>query len=61
MIAVINKQVLTSKENQAQINLIESMTLNSLLNGLEPKIGQVLRAGDPEDIISAISRIKIEL
>lgn len=61
LIASINKQTLTQKEKQAQIDLIESMALNSLLTGLEPKIGQIIRASDPDDIVSAISRIKREL
>lgn len=61
MLASINKQNLTNKEKQAQIDLIDSMALNSLLTGLEPKIGQIVRASDPKDILTAVSRIKREL
>lgn len=61
MHAAINKQNLTAKEKTAQISLIDSMVLNSLLTGVEPRIGQILRASDPDDIITAISRIKREL
>lgn len=61
MHSAVNKQNLTPKEKQAQITLIDSMALNTLLTGLEPKVGQIIRASDPDDIITAISRIKREL
>lgn len=61
MHAAVNKQNLTAKEKSAQIALIESMALNSLLTGVEPRIGQILRASDPDDIVTAISRIRREL
>lgn len=34
MIEVVNKQNSTAKEKEAQIDLIEVMTLNSLLTGV---------------------------
>lgn len=61
MLAAINKQNLTAKEKQAQIDLVDSMALNSLLTGLEHKIAQIVRASDPVDIVTAVSRIKREL
>lgn len=61
MHAAVNKQNLTTKEKSAQISLIDSMALNSLLTGVEPRIGQILRASDPDDIVTAVSRIKREL
>lgn len=61
MHSAVNKQNLTAKEKLAQIALIDSMALNALLTGLEPRVGQIIRASDPPDIITAISRIRREL
>lgn len=61
MHSAVNKQNLTPKEKQAQITLIDSMALNTLLTGLEPKIGQIIRASDPDSILTAVARIKREL
>lgn len=41
--------------------MIDKMALNSLLMGLEPRIEHILRAGDPDDIITTLSRIRREL
>lgn len=60
MIAAI-KQFFTAKEKQARIDLIESIAPNNLLTDVKPKIDQIFLASDPEDIISAESRIKREL
>lgn len=61
MHSAVNKQNLTTKEKSAQITLIESMALNSLLTGVEPRIGQILRASDPDSIVTAVSRMRREL
>lgn len=37
------------------------MVLNTLLTGLEPKIDQILHVSNPEDIVSAVTRIEREL
>lgn len=37
------------------------MALNTLLIDLEPKIGKILRASDPENISAAVARIKQQL
>ena len=57
----MQKQSLTLEEKSAQSNLIETMTLNTLLTGLEPKIGHIIRAGNPSNMLDAINRIKREL
>lgn len=61
LIASVNKQTLTQKIKQAQLDLIESKPVNSLLTDLEPKIGQILRANDLEGIVSVVSCLKWEL
>ncbi|KAL1493933.1 hypothetical protein ABEB36_009613 [Hypothenemus hampei] len=38
-----------------------NMTLNTLLTGLEPKIGQIIRASSPNSIVDAVQRIKREM
>lgn len=59
--ASINKQTLTAEEKAAQTLLVESMALNTLLAGLDPKIGQIVRASNPPDILTATNRIRREL
>lgn len=41
ILAAINEQNMTSKENQAQIDQIGSMALNNLLTGLKYKLNQL--------------------
>lgn len=52
---------LTNDQKAAQTNLIETMALNTLLTGLEPRLGQIIRAGNPRDLLEAHSRIRREL
>lgn len=61
MHAAVQKQSLTLEEKTAQSDLIETMTLTTLLTGLEHKLGQIIRAGNPADMLDAINRIKREL
>lgn len=61
MHAAIQKQQLTAEQKVAQSNLIETMTLNTLLTGLDPKLSPIIRASNPQDMLQAISRIKREL
>lgn len=61
MISVINKSYLSAGQKCAQSMLIQSMCLNTLLTGLEPKLGQLIRASNPTDMMTAISRVKREL
>lgn len=52
---------LSSEQRQAQIQLIETMALNTLLTGLEPRLGQIIRASQPRDLPEAQSRIRREI
>lgn len=61
MHSAIQKQGLTFDQKQAQSDLIETMTLNTLLAGLEPRLGQIIRAGNPVDMLQATNRIRREL
>ncbi|KAJ8947671.1 hypothetical protein NQ318_009555 [Aromia moschata] len=61
MHAVVHKQPLTVAQKQAQIQLTEGMVLNTLLTGLEPKIAHVVRASNPVDMLTAITRVRREL
>ncbi|KAJ8977201.1 hypothetical protein NQ317_011212 [Molorchus minor] len=61
MHAAVQKQHITGGQKQARIQLTESMVLNTLLTGIDPKIGHVVRASDPQDILTAITRIRSEL
>lgn len=61
MHANIQKSPRSALEKQAQITLIESMALNTLLTGLEPRIGHIIRASNPRDILEAQIRIRREL
>lgn len=61
MYSAIAKQVLTQEQKDAQTILIDNMCLNTLLTGLEPKLGQIVRAGNPNNMLDAINRIKREL
>ncbi|KAJ8951516.1 hypothetical protein NQ318_000212 [Aromia moschata] len=61
MHASIQKQHLTVEQKDAQVQITESMALNTLLTGLEPKVGHVIRASNPPDMLTAISRIRREL
>uniref|UniRef100_V5FZK3 Retrotransposon gag domain-containing protein n=1 Tax=Anoplophora glabripennis TaxID=217634 RepID=V5FZK3_ANOGL len=57
MHASIHKQQLTGAQKQ----LTDAMVLNTLLTGLEPKIGHVVRASNPGDMLTAIVRVRREL
>ncbi|KAJ8980873.1 hypothetical protein NQ317_001337 [Molorchus minor] len=61
MHASVQKTQLTPEQKTAQSNLIETMTLNTLLTGLDPKLGSIIRASNPSTMLAAISRIKREL
>uniref|UniRef100_A0A6P7GDX2 GATA zinc finger domain-containing protein 14-like n=1 Tax=Diabrotica virgifera virgifera TaxID=50390 RepID=A0A6P7GDX2_DIAVI len=61
MHANIQKSGLTPEEKQAQIVLSESMALNTLLTGLDPKIAHIVRASNPKDLLQAQIRIRREL
>lgn len=61
MHASVHKQRLTVPQKQAQIQLTEGMVLNTLLTGLEPKLAHVIRASDPADMLTAITRVRREL
>lgn len=61
MYSAVAKQILTQEQKNAQLILIDNMCLNTLLTGLEPKLGQVIRAGHPVNMLEAITRIKREL
>lgn len=62
MHSAIQKQyLLNSEQKEAQSCLIETMALNTLLTGLEPNLGKIVRAGNPPSILEAINRVKREL
>lgn len=61
MLSAISKQNLTQSQKNSQIILVDNMCLNTLLTGLEPKLGQIIRASNPLTILEAINRIKREL
>lgn len=61
MHASVQKSNLTPDQKDAQSQLIETMTLNTLLTGLEPRLGQIIRAGNPPDMLEASARIRREL
>ena len=52
---------LNPDQKEAQCELIDTMALNTLLTGLEPRLGQVIRAGNPVDLLDAHVRIRREL
>lgn len=53
--------LLNQDQKQAQTTLIDTMSLNTLLTGLEPRLGQIIRAGNPKDLLEAHVRIRREL
>lgn len=61
MHASVHKQPLTAQQKQAQIQITEDMVLNTLLTGLEPKIAHIVRASNPGDMLTAITRVRKEL
>lgn len=61
MHAAVQKQNLTAEQKQSQSELIETMTLNNLLTGLEPNLGRIIRASNPQNMLHAINRIRREL
>lgn len=59
--ASINQQNnLSPQEKNSQQSLIDKMSLNTLLTGLEPKLGAIIRAGNPKNMIEAAERIRKE-
>lgn len=48
---------ISAAQKQAQTDLIDNMTLDVLITGLEPKIGTIVRASNPKNIITATQRI----
>lgn len=52
---------LNNDQKIAQCTLIDAMALNTLLTGMEPRLGQIIRAGDPRDLPDAHARIRREL
>ena len=62
MHASIQKSMaLNAEAKAAQCRLIDTMALNTLLTGLEPRLGQIIRAGNPRDLLEAQCRIRREL
>ncbi|KAL1516503.1 hypothetical protein ABEB36_000412 [Hypothenemus hampei] len=51
----------TKEQKDAQTTLIETMALNTLLTGLEPRLGQLIRARNPSTLLEAQTRILREL
>ncbi|KAJ8982671.1 hypothetical protein NQ317_017661 [Molorchus minor] len=45
-----------SSETKTITGLIETMALNTLLTGLEPRLGQIIRASNPRDLLEAHMR-----
>ncbi|KAJ8914817.1 hypothetical protein NQ315_014563 [Exocentrus adspersus] len=58
MHAAIQKQGLSAEQKNSQTSLIEIMTLNALLTGLDPKLGLIVRASNPVNMIQAINRVE---
>lgn len=52
---------LTAAQKAAQCTLIDTMSLNTLLTGLEPRLGQIIRANNPDNLLDAHNRIRREL
>ncbi|KAJ8912178.1 hypothetical protein NQ315_006145 [Exocentrus adspersus] len=61
MHSAVHKAGLTREQKTAQSQLIETMTLNTLLTGLEPRLAHIIRAGNPNSMLEALHRIKREL
>ncbi|XP_050310841.1 uncharacterized protein LOC126746579 [Anthonomus grandis grandis] len=61
MHSAVQKQNLTAPQKIAQTNLIDSMALNTLLTGLDPRIGHIVRASNPNNLLEAQARIRREL
>jgi len=61
MHSAVQKQNLTVLQKLAQTQLIDSMALNTLLTGLDPRIGHIVRASNPNSLIEAQMRIRREL
>lgn len=57
----VNQQNFTAEQKQSQCTLLDSMCLDALLTGLDQKIGSIVRASNPKDLVDAAIRIKREL
>lgn len=58
----INSQIhLSNLQKLSQHELVDKMCLDTLLTGLDSKIGQIIRASNPQDLVEAALRIKREL
>lgn len=59
--SAINRQSeLSENEKKSQAALIDNMCLDTLLTGLESKLGAIIRASNPETILDAAQRIRRE-
>lgn len=59
--SAINRQLdLNVNQKLSQASLIDNMCLDTLLTGLEPKLGAIIRASNPETILDASQRIRRE-
>lgn len=54
---ILLQSQISTAQKQAQTDLIDNMTLDVLITGLEPKIGTIVRASNPNSIITATQRI----
>lgn len=61
LLANIQKSGLSRQQKDAQTSLIETMALNALLTGLDFRLGQLIRASNPQTLLEAQSRIRREL
>lgn len=62
MQASVQKNInLNADQKKAQCILIETMALNTLLTGLDTRIGTIVRASNPRDLVEAHVRIRREL
>lgn len=56
----ISSQNLTPEQKQSQCVMIDNMCLDTLLTGLDNKIGSIVRASNPNNLVDAAIRIKRE-
>lgn len=61
MHSYVQKSYLTRDQKMAQTDLIDTMSLNTLLTGLEPRLGQLIRASNPNSLVEAQNKIRREL
>lgn len=56
----INTQNLSREQKESQCTMIDNMCLDTLLTGLDSKLGSIIRASNPQDLVEAAIRIKRE-